>query len=157
MGNKPRISLILLCAFTLSGCAGLLQRDVTQKEPYRQFIGQRYELTKGLYIIEFVAGGLGRQLASAGDSFWQMPATLSDEFIGKKVYGGEYRIIEVAPAGSVLKLQKAEQSSHTENVFYLARIELPRGKLYEDVGTAGFIDGNSIPPSITKADFLVKR
>ncbi len=155
--TKLRISLILLCALTLSGCAGLLQRAITQKEPYRQFIGQSYELKKGLYIIEFVVGGLGRQLASAGDPFWQMPATLSDEFIGKKVYGGEYRIIDVAPAGSVLKLQKAEQSSHTENVFYLARIELPGGKFYENVDAAGFIDGNITPPSITKADFLVKR
>lgn len=155
--RKTRVSLILSCVLMLSGCAGSLERDVTQEEPYRQFIGQSFELKKGLYLIGSVSGRTGFQIAAAGDSFWQTPASLTEQFIGQRVYHDAYRIIDVLPAGSILRIQKAERSIHTEDIFYLVWIELPNGKVYEKVGTAGFIDGNAFPPVIREPDFLLKR
>ncbi|MGC4074804.1 MAG: hypothetical protein QM760_20330 [Nibricoccus sp.] len=149
--------LLLAAVLFSSGCAALLTRDVTQKEPYRQFIGDTYTLKKGVYIIESVGWKPERTLIPAGYTSWQMPPTLSETFIGQKVGRDAYRIVEVAPAGSIVTLQKAEWTFHTENVFYFARIEFPGGKVYENVGTSCLIDGNDVPPSLEKGDFLLKR
>jgi hypothetical protein len=136
-------------AFLLCGCLAIQVSSLNQVEPYNAMVGKRYLLTNGAFILKTVAFTERTILVPAGNSSYRTPSSLNAEHIGKIVGDGtEYRIEDLVPAHSILKIQKIqrEHSIGANDIFYYTEIDLPNGKKYNNVSMVLLMDGNEFPP-----------